>query len=218
MLSKMQITACSFASMLGQLFKIMAACLLLLACKQKPDPSGEDFSGFSPPVDSTINYNEPVYPYLDYIQEQIKMVDTIPYAIERILIVDGKTIDSSFVSKDVFKNEARAFLEINPNDSSLRKHYIESSFNDLTLGLVTFSISSQEADLKLQQADILVNPDNNAVKNLILRKQFSAADSSVEQMLLWKDKMHFQISEVITKKDNSTYYRVLKIIWDKPLE
>jgi hypothetical protein len=215
---KMQPSACSFAVMQMRPIKCLVAVLILLACNNPKTQSEDDFSDFTPPVDSLINTTEPVYPFLDYVRSQIAMVDTIPYAIERIQIIDGVTKDSSFVNKEVFKKEAGAFLEINPNDTDLRKQYIETSFNDLTLGLVTFSITAQDPGLKLQQADILVNPDNNAVKNIILRKQFSNADSSVEQTLLWKDKMNFQISEVISKKDQPAYNRVLKIIWDKPLE
>ncbi len=201
-----------------QIFSL-AAVFLLLSCQSNQQPQNDgDFSNFVAPVDSSINTKDPVYPYPDYIRAQLEMVDTIPYAIERILTINGKTIDSGYVSREVLKKEAQPFLEIDPNEKSIRNQFIETSFNDLSLGLVTFSITSKFPEQKLQQANILVNPENNGVKNVILRKQFAEADSSVEQMLLWKDKMNFQISEVITKKDNSSYNRVLKIIWDKPLE
>jgi hypothetical protein len=197
----------------------LLSTLFLLSCKNnEPSEAEGDFSNFIPPTDTTINSTEPVYPFLDYVRDQLAMIDTIPYAIERVVTLNGITTDSIYVSKDVLKRDAQAFLEVDPNATNHRSNYIETSFNDLTLGLVTFSISAKSPEQTLQQADILVNPDNNRVKNLILRKQFAHADSSVQQMLLWKDKMNFQISEVITKSNNASYNRVLKVIWDKPLE
>jgi hypothetical protein len=56
------------------------------------------------------------------------------------------------------------------------------------------------------------------VKNVVLRKQVNYGDSSSMQHLVWVDKMHFQISETITKKDNNTFNRVTRVVWDKPLE
>lgn len=210
---------CSFVLMLRFCFVFILFTLLLGSCgNQQPAMPDDDFSNYVPPEDGSINTADPVYPYLDYIRAQMKMVDTIPYAIERILTINGMTVDSGFVSKDVFKKEAQAFLDIDPNKKGIRENYTEISFKDNTLGLITFSISSKQPGLTLQHADVLVHPDNHSVKNLILRKQFSGGDSTVEQTLLWKDKRHFQISEVISKKDQTLYNRVLKIIWDKPLE
>ncbi len=168
--------------------------------------------------EDTTGSNEPLYPFIDYIRGQIAYVDSTPFGIEKIVSLNGKTIDSGFISKGLFKKEARPFLEVNPNEASLKKLYKENSFSDLTIGRVTFSITAKDASLKLQQADILVNPQNDLVKNVILRKQLTYPDSTVMQTLLWTDKMQFQVSETISSKNKESYSRVTKIVWDKPLE
>lgn len=192
-------------------FYMLFACC---SCNESAPKEGEIIVA----EEDTTGSNEPLYPFIDYILAQISYVDSTPFGIEKIVSINGKIIDSGFISKELFKKEAQAFLEVNPNESSLKKLYKENSFSDLTIGRVTFTIAAKDASLKLQQADILVNPQNDLVKNVILRKQSTYPDSSVMQTLLWTDKMQFQVSETISPKNKDTYNRVTKIIWDKPLE
>lgn len=204
------------------MFKFLCAVLaafvmFIIGCTNNPEPAG-DIIVMPPVLEDTQNSNEPFYPFIDYINNQLAYIDSTPFGIEKILTINGKTIDSTYISKSELKKLAQQFILINPDDPSLKPYYLESSFNDLTLNRLTFSITAQNAALPLQQADILLNPENQMVKNVVLRKQVNYGDSSSMQHLVWVDKMHFQISETITKKDNNTFNRVTRVVWDKPLE
>jgi hypothetical protein len=204
------------------MFKFLCAVLaafvmFIIGCTNNPEPAG-DIIVIPPVLEDTQNSNEPFYPFIDYINNQLAYIDSTPFGIEKILTINGKTIDSTYISKSELKKLAQQFILINPDDPSLKPYYLESSFNDLTLNRLTFSITAQNAALPLQQADILLNPENQMVKNVVLRKQVNYGDSSSMQHLVWVDKMHFQISETITKKDNNTFNRVTRVVWDKPLE
>lgn len=209
--------ACSFAGMKAKSLLTLALCpLFIVACTSKGHhPSENDLVVAR---EDTSGSNEPLYPFVEYIQNQIAYVDTTPFGIVKTVHLNGKTVDSAFIDKSLFRKEAQAFLEVNPNDSTIRKLYQESSFNDLTISRITFSITALDKTLNLQQADILVNPQNDMVKNVILKKQFDYPDSSVQQTLLWNDKMQFQVSETISPKNKEPYTRVTRIVWDKPLE
>jgi hypothetical protein len=173
---------------------------------------------FTPPAEDSVDPNIPFYPFLDYLNNQITYVDTTPFGIEKRTDINGRSNDSGFISKDSFKVLAKAFLQIDPNDAALKPNYTENSFTDLTTNRITFSISTKNAALPLQTADILLNADNQQVKNVLLKKQLLSPDSNVLQHLVWVDKMHFQISETITRKDKTSYTRVTRVVWDKPLE
>lgn len=202
--------------------KMLYACLTAIvfftfACGNNKDNKEEAYI-FNPIIEDSVDPNEPLYPFVDYINRQLAYVDSTPFGIEQTISIDGKTIDSGFTSKTTFRSLAQNFIAIDPNQPDLKPRYRETSFNDLTLNRVTFTIMAKDPALPLQQADILLNPDNQMVKNVVLRKQFTQGDSNVQQHLVWTDKMHFQISETITGKDQKGYHKVTRIVWDKPLE
>jgi hypothetical protein len=204
------------------MYKVIFVCIsvlviFLFACGNNQENKEEEYI-FNPVAEDTVDSDEPLYPFVDYINGQLAFIDSTPFGIEKTISIDGKTIDSGFTSKTELRSLAQNFISTDPNQPDLKPRYRETSFNDLTLNRVTFTISAQDPELPLQQADILLNPENQKVKNVVLRKQFTQGDSSVKQHLVWVDKMHFQISETITGKDQKGYHKITRIVWDKPLE
>lgn len=197
------------------LFPVLA--LVLFSCSGNGGQKEPEFV-FTPPIKDSADPNMPFYPFRDYIQNQIAYVDTTPFGIEKRIEINGKPTDSGFISKEAFKLMANSFLEIDPNAPDLKPNYTENSFTDLSTNRITFSISTKNSSLPLQNADVLLNADNQQVKNVYLRKLLISPDSNVLQHLVWVDKMHFQVSETITRKDQSSYTRVTRVVWDKPLE
>jgi hypothetical protein len=199
------------------LYLLPALALVFFSCSGNGGEPEPEYV-FTPPAEDSVDPDIPFYPYLDYLHNQIAYVDTIPVGIEKRVEINGKLTDSGFISKDSFKVLSNVFLEIDPNNPALKPNYTENSFTDLTINRITFSLSTKNGNLPLQTADILLNADNQQVKNVLLKKQLISPDSSVLQHLVWVDKMHFQISETITRKDHSSYTRVTRVVWDKPLE
>lgn len=161
---------------------------------------------------------EPLYPYPQYIREQIAYVDSMPLAIEKITIENGKQVDSTVIDQPAFKQLAQNFTDPDPNTSELRPKYTEESFNDLTINSLTFSITAKNTDLPLQQADVLLNPDTKKVRSVFLKKYMVGGDSSETRQLLWTHNMSFQISSFVVHKDGREMNRIVKVIWDRPLQ
>ena len=166
--------------------------------------------------ENSRNKKEALYPYPQYILSQIAYVDTVPLGIERIVQENGMTTDSSFIDRKTFKELANNFLLPDPNKDDLRRQYEEISFQDLTLNTITFSITTKNPDLSLQQADILLNPDTKKVKYLVLKKQQSTADGFATSTLMWRNNMNFQIVTSITGKDGKERSKLIRVVWDKP--
>jgi len=191
--------------------------LALCSCKGNGGQPEQEYV-FTPPIEDSADPNMPFYPFRDYINNQIAYVDTTPFGIEKRIEINGRITDSGFITKEAFKLMANSFLEIDPNNPDLKPNYTENSFTDLSTNRITFSISTKNGNLPLQNADVMLNADNQQVKNVYLRKLLISPDSNVLQHLVWVDKMHFQISETITRKDQLSYTRVTRVVWDKPLE
>jgi hypothetical protein len=194
----------------------------LIACGNNNERNKEDVElqniVLLPTDEDTTPSNVPFYPYIDYINEQLQYIDTTPLAIEKIVTLDGKTIDSTFATKQELRKAALSFTAYNPNLPANRIHFKETSFRDLTINRITFSISALHNDVPLQQVDILMDPDKQKVKNLVIRQQYETPDSSNSVHMVWVDKMHMQVSESISLRKGQSYTRVTRWVWDKPIE
>jgi hypothetical protein len=189
-------------------FLLITTSLFLIGCQQNQSK-----------VAAEQNTNDSnFYPFPQYIMDEISYVDSMPLAIERVVKINGITTDSGFIDKQAFKKEMEPFIAIDPNTSANKASFTETSFNDLSLNAITFSITSQNEDMALQQADILLNAETRQVKNVILKYQYATADSSVQQHLLWKHHMKCQLSELIQHKNGAQYTRTTQYQWDAPLK
>ncbi len=195
------------------MYKIILAASLavvFVSCKNNSESNeGKQVEGVTKP--------EPFYPFPQYLKEQVAYVDSMPLAVQMVVAVDGKTVDSGFIKKDDFKNRVTPFFAIDPNDEKWKEKYEENSFQDLTLNTITFSISTKDPDIELQQADVLLNPENKKVKDVMLKRNIVNADSSIMQNVLWVHNMKCQVSESISTSKGHNYTKVTNYIWDRPI-
>jgi hypothetical protein len=198
------------------IFLITIFAFVLASCGQTKQPGETVDSATTAAIDSAGK--EPLYPYPQYIQEQIAYVDSMPLAIEMKVFENGKMVDSTYINRDRFKELARQFKQPDLNMASLRPRYEEKSYQDLTIDAVTFSITAKDPELDVRQVDILLNPKTKKVKNIIIKKLEKTADSMEQKNMLWVHNMNFQVSSTITHNDGTTTDKVVKVVWDKPLQ
>lgn len=163
--------------------------------------------------DSTTNF----YPFPQYLTDELAYIDSMPLAIERVVKIDGITTDSGYIAKDQFRLQMAPFLTIDPNEKSMKGKYSETSFHDLSLKAITFSISSTKPDLPLQQADILLNDETRQVKNVVIKMKVTAGDSTIDQRLLWHHHVKCLLAEMIQPANGAAYTRSTSYQWDVPL-
>lgn len=185
---------------------LASTCAWLPACQ----PAGQSATGSA--ADTLV----PLYPFPQYLTDQIRYVDSMPLGVERVVKLNGRTIDSGYIDKAAFKAAVAPFAAIDPNLASLRPSYTETSFNDLTLGTITFSISCTDSTAVLQKADVLLHADTKKVKYVLLEMTQANDDSVLYRRINWVHNMRCQVAETIQKKDSS-YDRITEYIWDKPM-
>ncbi|MCU0376130.1 MAG: hypothetical protein MUF24_12560 [Chitinophagaceae bacterium] len=202
-------------------FIICSICLwaLLWACKSSDNKAENNDLTLTVPVDGdTGQNNEPFYPFTEYLENQLKYIDTTPIALEQTITTDAGKSKPVFIEKTAFRKFMAPFLAINPELKALKPGYREKSFIDNTIKKLTFTIEAVNDSLPLRQADIHLNPENEKVTNLVLHFVRQYPDSTVVQYLVWQHNMNCQLSEQIQTKAGNTYRRVTNVVWDRPLQ
>jgi len=161
--------------------------------------------------------NQPFYPMTQYIEDQIAYVDTTPLAIEKITFINNKKVDSVIIDRLAFRVLAAEFLKPDLNDKRIKPLYTESIYQDLTINSITFNYTTKDRSQELQQADILLNPENNRVKSIIFRKNRMAGDTAISINGLWKHNMNFQLNYSIRQANGTSETKQIKVIWDRPV-
>jgi hypothetical protein len=196
--------------------KVLPFILLiaLAACNSKP---GTTTGSDSLAAKNDSLKNEPFYPIAEYIQSQIAYLDSTPLAIEKHTYVNNKRIDSTTIDRNAFRQLAEEFLKPDLNDPKIKPFYTENSYQDLTINSVTFNYITTDPNQELRQADVLLNPVNNKVKNIIFRKTRMVGDTSVSINGLWKHNMNFQLNYTLNPANGNAQTKQIKVIWDKPV-
>ena len=128
-----------------------------------------------------------------FLQSQIKEVNATPFFIYKIDILNNRK-DSIPINTAIFNEVSKQFLTPDINDEKIKKYYTESIFEDQTTNGFTISYSTLNKELELQNVDILLDQDGQAVKRIFIRKFYNYTDSSAIEQLSWKPDESFQIN------------------------
>ena len=201
---------------------LLSIATVLFACHSKnaPAPAGpETFTlDTAALAEDHPDTSGPLYPFTQFINDQLTALDSLPLAVEMHTFMNGRKTDSTIISKQAFKKAMEPILADDPNRQNLRPYYREESFEDLSLEAITFTITTKNPALPLQEATVLLNPKTKAVKTIIIKRQWQTPDSTAQQTILWKANMHCHINSLITPKAGKAYQRSIQYIWDRPLE
>lgn len=187
--------------------------LLIISCKnstENQEVNGVNRNG----QDSTSAF---FYPISEYIQNQLAYVDSMPLAIEKQTFINGKRTDSVIIDRASFKQLATDFFTPNLLDAKLKPLYTATDFHDQTINTLTFSYNAKQADLPIQQRDILLVPETQKVKTVLFRKNEQHGDTSITINGLWTHNMNFQLNYIIEPGNGPMQTKQVKVIWDRPL-
>ncbi|MES2646899.1 MAG: hypothetical protein V4717_08505 [Bacteroidota bacterium] len=166
---------------------------------------------------SNVASKESLYPYPQYIQAQINRLDSVQLGIEKVVYENGVKKDSGFISREEFRQIATAFMVPDLNETKWRNEYEETSFRDLSLNTITFTIAAKNEKLPVQKADVLLNPDTQEVKYVMIKKEEKKDGYFESSNLMWVNNMNFQIVTSRTGTDGKELKKLVKVTWDKPI-
>ncbi len=149
-----------------------------------------------------------------FFQTEIKDVTTTPYFMYIITTRDEKKKDSSHLTTTEFVRLAQEFLAQDITQKELKPSYKEDVFRDLSTKSITFSYSTKNKDLDVQNIDVLLDEESNKVKFIFIRSQKISKDSTIITQLNWKRAKNFLINRAVLKSDGTKYSTQQFVSWD----
>jgi hypothetical protein len=192
-----------------QITVVLVIIALAVACKNHPQNTSD-----KPPSADTVTAQ--YFPVADFLQSEIRNVDTSVLAILRCRTTDQRT-DSSFLTPIEFNKAAAAFLSPELQPDSLQKNYTENSFSDKTTGNLTFTYSPREKGQTLQRIDVVVaqaSDGANRVKSIYMERTSIESDTPVIKKMYWRAGHNFQVITLLQPKGHPAETRQLNIIWN----
>ena len=193
--------------------KLLAGCffLILIGCKNARRETAP-----SNPTDTVQKKEKAYFPVLDYIQSEIRYVDSLPVGILKYTTRNGVT-DSTYIKPEEFHQLAGEFLSPALAKQTFEKEYNETSFFDNTTQYSSFLYSTNNKELPVQRVDVVVKQEDvvyNKVKSIYMEKFYNNADSSATQKMYWKAGQNFQINTEIKTSNTETITRQIKVVWN----
>src|SRR5438128_10435487 len=102
--------------------------------------------------------------------------------------------DSAAINTEQFNKLVEPFLENNIADTSVKKYYRQSVFQDLTTGSYTFNYTSINSSLPVQNLYVLLDTATQAVKRVFISRFKIKGDSTITEKLSWKNDNRFIIN------------------------
>jgi len=184
---------------------ILYACFGLISChsNKKQQPGKEQTE------DNTV-----YYPVNDYIRKQIKQVDSIPYYVYRVLVVNGKK-DSTTISRPVFDSLTQQFILPELEEGALRKNFTESVYVDESTNSVTLTYTPKDSNTVVQNAMVLLDTTSQNVKWTFINVLQNKGDSTIIQKMGWKGDESCYLNRSVSYADGKRKDMQLNIVWNE---
>lgn len=184
--------------------------LLLSACGNQQQPAATPDT--TPKTDTSA---EKFFPVADYLQSEIRYVDSTPLAILKKETVNNRT-DSAFLTPNEFNRLAAIFLMPELDGENLQKNYAENSFGDKTTGYLSFTYSPKDKARALRRVDVVVAPGEgfDKVKSIYLERTDRQSDTLVIRKMYWQARHSFLVITSLQPTGKAPEVRQLKVVWN----
>ena len=191
------------------LLTISILSIITISCKNNKENKATETTTPTNTVDTSHFFDTK-----SFFQTEIKDVTTTPYFMYIITTRDEKKKDSSHLTTTEFVRLAQEFLAQDITQKELKPSYKEDVFRDLSTKSITFSYSTKNKDLDVQNIDVLLDEESNKVKFIFIRSQKISKDSTIITQLNWKRAKNFLINRAVLKSDGTKYSTQQFVSWD----
>jgi len=87
-------------------------------------------------------------------------------------------------------------------------------FNDLSTKSITFTYDALRDTLPVKNVTILLNDENNKLKNVFITAVNDSKDSTIKEQLVWNAQRSFSIDRSITKSNAPEKIESIFVSWN----
>lgn len=134
------------------------------------------------PADTTA-----FFPLAEYLAGQINEVHNMPLNPLYIQRINGKAMDSNYVSHDKIDSILAPFIIKSWSDTIIKNNYDQARFYDQSIPAVTLSYDQKRdgiAQHNLKSWTVYIHPVSEKIENVLLRKE----DGNTVEQLTWEPK------------------------------
>jgi len=189
------------------IFLSLLLLVIVNACKSKKDnPTIQ-------PEKKNIYDTSTFYDVKGFFESEINDVKASPYFISSKIIKDNKKKDSVVITTKDFVAMSKQFLENDIAQKEIKHFYKEDIFRDLSTKSITFSYTTKNQDLEIQNLDVLLNEETNKVKFVFIRTIKKEGDRSVFAQMNWYKGNSFLINTTVVKNDGTKSTTQQEVNW-----
>lgn len=183
---------------------LLILAIAISSCKQKDKTPAPSFIS----ITSLIN-------------DQVKQIDTSLYSIVKVVTYDSLHIDTSFVPREKFAEEAKDFLSL-PDLSEkkvARRFKEEPARYDNTINRAILTYLPVEPDKEpIKKIELLVTPvlgEESKINNIIIDWNIRTKDSALQKRMLWIMNKSFQVVSISQKPGKPEIITFTKVTWNE---
>lgn len=155
------------------------------------------------------------------LKKEIEHVDTSLYSIIKIVSTDTAHIDTTYIPREKFAEEAKEFLEIPDfSDPKIAKRFKEENRYDSLMDRIILTYSPvDKTGEEVNKVELLVSTDimsdgNNKITNIIIEKGKTDRNGAYSTQMLWNLGKNFLITHSTQKPAEAEKTTVTKVIWN----
>jgi len=162
-----------------RILSLLIPVLFLNAC----DSGGENRSNF---------------PISSFLLHELAAIDSLPIAVFRTRDLHGIS-DTSIVEKKAFRKLSMKLLDIDLQERKNRKIYQELVLEDLQLGNISITYTTENADAALKKLELNSNIGSNRIKSIFAERHDKEGDTLLIRKILWTAETEMMV--------NTCYYK-----------
>lgn len=155
-------------------------------------------------------------PISDYLEGEIRKVDSSVAGILKRESANGSAFDSAFITNQQFHVLAQDFLSPELARETFEKSFKENSFYDETTESLTFNYEATDPKVTVRRVDVIIAPslEIDKIKTIYMEKSYSTGDTAFTKKMTWTAGSEFSIVTIKNSGANSSSVRQVRVVWD----
>ncbi len=151
---------------------------------------------------TSCNSEEPkdYFPFNAFLTNELNEIDSLPIAIFKYHIQNGKT-DTSIVEKKQFREIVTSLFELDLQDKKTIQAYKELVLEDTDIENITIQYTTENQAYPIKQLQLNIKTGTSMVKNFYAERLDHINDIRITRKILWSSKKTVSITSIYYKNN-----------------